>query len=232
MRECDDLSDEPGSTVERMRSWSDQLECMLAGRLPQGLVWPALADTIQRYRIPHDYFRDMIRGVTSDLEPREYRTFEELYGYCYRVASVVGMTVVHILGFRDKRALELAEKCGIAFQLTNILRDIREDAALGRVYLPSEDVQRFGANLGVYDARFVELMRFEARRARSYYKESEPLLEMVEPGGRRCLWALMQIYSRLLKRIEQSEYDVLSRRIRVPAWEKVLVVGRALAGPR
>jgi phytoene synthase len=173
----------------------------------------------------------MIEGVSSDLQPRRIATFNELYQYCYKVASVVGLTIIHIFGFESPLALELAEKCGIAFQLTNILRDVREDADRGRVYLPAEDLARFGVDAArlEHDQRFVALMRFEAARARCYYDESWPLLDLIQRRSRPSLWALMRIYSRLLERIERSNYDVLRRRISLPVWEKLTIVGRALA---
>ena len=112
----------------------------LAGHPDANPTWPAFLDSVERYRIPHQYFYEMIDGVASDLEPRAIETFDELYRYCYRVASVVGLTTIHIFGFTSPDAIPLAEKCGIAFQLTNILRDIREDAEMGRMYLPAEDL--------------------------------------------------------------------------------------------
>jgi len=231
MRFCDDLSDEEGGSRAAIERWRTELDEALAGRLPPNPIWPAFHDTVARYAIPHAYFHQMIDGVSSDLEPREIRTFEELYQYCYRVASVVGLTIIHVFGFESARALELAEKCGIAFQLTNILRDVREDAELGRVYLPSEDLERFGVESSrlEHDQHFVDLMRFEAARARSFYDESWPLLDLVHRRSRPSLWALMRIYSRLLERIERSNYDVLDRRISLPVWEKLSIVGRALA---
>src|SRR5262249_17420714 len=152
------------------------------------------------------YFREMIDGVASDLEPRHIETFDELYRYCYQVASVVGLTIIHIFGFDTRSALPLAEKCGVAFQLTNILRDIREDAARSRIYLPAEDLRRFGVTAadletGARNERFRRLMGFEAARARNYYRESMPLLDLVHPRSRPSLWALVAIYSRLLDRI-------------------------------
>ena len=183
-------------------------------------IWPAFADAVERYRIPRRYFHEMIDGILSDLEPRSVNNFDELYRYCYRVASVVGMTVIHIFGFRSPKALMLAEKCGIAFQLTNILRDVREDAVMGRVYLPHEDLERFGVTpeqlrSGVEDDSFRALMRFEAGRARAYYDESAPLMDLIEPKSRRSLWALRAIYLRLLAKIERSGYAVLKTRISV-----------------
>ncbi len=231
MRFCDDLSDEAGGSRAAIERWRAELDEALAGRLPANPLWPAFRDAVTRYAIPPLYFHQMIDGVSSDLEPRRVATFDELYQYCYKVASVVGLTIIHIFGFESPRALELAEKCGIAFQLTNILRDVREDAGLGRVYLPAEDLARFGVDPAhlQHDQRFIELMRFEAARARSYYDQSWPLLDLVQRGSRASLWALMSIYSRLLERIERSNYDVLDRRISLPAWEKLSIVGRALA---
>ena len=174
---------------------------------------------------------DMIEGVSSDLEPRRIQTFAELYDYCYHVASVVGLTIIHIFGFESPKALELAEKCGIAFQLTNILRDVKEDADKQRVYLPAEDLARFGVSPVTWEPRdkFLALMEFEARRARDYYTESAPLVGLVDAGSRGSLRALIGIYSRLLSRIVASNYDVLSRRVRVPTWEKLWVLAKSVA---
>jgi phytoene synthase len=231
MRFCDDLSDEEGGSRAAIERWRTELDEALAGRLPPNPVWPAFCDSVTRYAIPHRYFQEMIYGVSSDLEPRSIATFDELYQYCYKVASVVGLTIIHIFGFESPRALELAEKCGIAFQLTNILRDVREDADRGRTYLPWEDLARFGVDPArlEHDERFIALMRFEAARARRYYDESWPLLDLIQRRSRPSLWALMRIYSRLLERIERSNYDVLDRRISLPVWEKLSIVGRALA---
>ena len=120
-----------------------ELDAALGGNYGAHPCWPAFHDAVRRHRVPAEYFHEMIDGVSSDLEPRDIQTFDELYRYCYQVASVVGLTVVHIFGFESPRALELAEKCGIAFQLTNIIRDVKEDTARGRSYLPKEDRDRF-----------------------------------------------------------------------------------------
>ena len=194
---------------------------------------PAFHDTVTRYHIPARYFHEMIDGVASDLEPRRFETFEQLYRYCYQVASTAGLTTIHILGFNSPDALPLAEKCGIAFQLTNILRDIREDAERGRIYLPAEDLARFHAReedirSGMRAPEFIDLMDFEAGRARQYYRESQPLLGLVDHRSRASLAALISIYSRLLDRIERSNYDVFTRRISLPAWEKSWIVLRSL----
>jgi phytoene synthase len=232
MRYCDDLSDEPGATAAPIERWREDLSHALAGRVPSdGSIWEAFMDTVERYRIPHRYFYEMIDGVLSDLEPRRIQTFDELYRYCYQVASVVGLTIIHIFGFDDPQALPLAEKCGIAFQLTNILRDVREDAGRDRIYLPQEDLARFGVTaedlrVGRKTEAFARMMEFEAARARQYYDESRPLLNLVHKRSRSSLWALITIYSRLLERIRQSNYDVLARRIRLSTWEKALIVLR------
>jgi phytoene synthase len=236
MRYCDDLSDEPGAAAAPIEQWRSDLTQALAGETTSpSPLWPGFQDAVRRYRIPHQYFYEMIDGVLSDLEPRRIRTFDELYRYCYQVASVVGLTIIHIFGFESPEALPLAEKCGIAFQLTNILRDVREDAGLNRIYLPEEDLERFGVTVedlreGRKTEAFARMMDFEAARARRYYDESRPLLGLVHKGSRSSLWALITIYSSLLDRIRKSNYDVLSRRIRLSTFEKSFIVLRAMCG--
>ncbi len=240
MRQCDDLSDDPAGPVpprEAIHAWRSAADAAIEGRFGESPIWPAFHDTVTRYRIPHEYFHDMIEGVLSDLEPRRVAVFDELYRYCYQVASVVGLTVIHIFGFRGPEALPLAEKCGVAFQLTNILRDVREDAGRDRIYLPAEDLKHFGVHPrdlaeGKRTDEFVALMEFEAQRARAYYKESEPLIDMVDQHSRSSLWALIQIYSRLLQRIERTNYDVLARRVELPVREKLGIILKAAVGAR
>ncbi|HWE50312.1 MAG TPA: phytoene/squalene synthase family protein [Bryobacteraceae bacterium] len=232
MRYCDDLSDEPGATQSAMDRWRNALVEALDGHPDESPMWPAFLDSVERHKIPHEYFYSMIEGVASDLEPVHVRNFDDLYRYCYRVASVVGLTTIHIFGFTSPEAIPLAEKCGIAFQLTNILRDIKEDAALGRTYIPAEDLERFGVSEedlkdGRRSDEFGRLMDFEIERARNYYRESAPLLKLIQPNTRRSLWTLITIYSRLLERIAESKYDVLTRRISLSAVEKVWIVFRA-----
>lgn len=236
MRHCDDLSDNPAAAEAKLNEavalWRVELERALHGDVEGNPIWPAFHDTVQRYAIPHRFFHEMIDGIMSDLEPRQINSFDELYRYCYHVASVVGLTIVHIFGFESVKALLLAEKCGVAFQLTNILRDVREDAALGRIYLPLEDLKRFEVSAdqlrsGTEDDRFRALMRFEAGRARSCYEESAPLARFIEPQSRRSLWALRQIYLCLLEKIEGANYAVLSRRINVPKRTKIALLLRA-----
>ncbi len=231
MRYCDDLSDDLAlaNRRESIAGWKRDFERALAGSPDDNPLWPAFLDTVQRFRIPHEYFFEMIEGVSEDLEPRKVATFDELYRYCYRVASVVGLTVIHIFGFEDPRALELAEKCGIAFQLTNIIRDVREDVGLNRVYLPAEDLARFGVTaLDRETPEFLSMMRFEGERARRYYEESRPLIGMVTPKTRSSLWALIEIYRRLLDRLEASDFRVLEGpRVRLSTFEKLGIVIQA-----
>lgn len=241
MRSSDDLSDETAPPVaERkanMAAWRRKLEGALQGEVGDDPVLPAFHATVEKYRIPHEYFFDLIDGVSSDLEPRTFETFDQLYRYCYQVASVVGLTIIHIFGFKDPRALELAEKCGLGFQLTNILRDVREDAEMDRVYLPAEDLRRFDLDRAALlqatpeafhsDERFERLMRFEWRRAADYYEEAAPLLELVDRSSRPALWAMMAIYRGVLGRIDRLGYDVYAERARLSAFEKSWIVVRA-----
>jgi len=233
MRHADDLSDEPGATRAALEEWRGELEAALDGRFSGHPLWPAFHHTVRRFGIPHQYLREMIDGVVSDLEPRRFPTFAELYRYCYQVAAVVGLTTIYIFGFDTPSALPLAEKCGVAFQLTNILRDLREDAERGRLYLPIEDLERFGVaeedlRAGNRTKQYYELMRFESRRARAFYEDSAPLLDLIHPRSRPSLAALVTIYSRLLERIEQTNYDVFSRRVRLSALEKSWILVRSL----
>ncbi len=232
MRECDDRSDEAGASREGIEDWRRQLNATLDGSPPLHPVWPAFADTVRRYRIPPRYFHEMLDGVASDVEPRRIVTFEDLYSYCYLVASVVGLTTIHIFGFSDPRAPELAERCGIAFQLTNILRDVGEDARLGRVYLPEDDRLRHGVTEDMLASAETspQLRHLAAElgaRARAYYDESLPLIQMVDADSRPALWALIEIYSRLLQRIAKHGYDVLPRRERLSTPAKLRVLARA-----
>jgi len=236
MRYCDDISDEPdppqAARQAALERWRGAFEQALGGRYGRDPILPAFHRTMLDYAIPAGYFRELIEGVASDLTPVSYETFSELYRYCYRVASVVGMTCVHIFGFEKPEALRLAEKCGVAFQLTNILRDIPEDARQGRVYLPSEDLDRFGVSSdellnGRRGRGFRSLMEYEWKRAEGYYREAAPLLELVRPGSRAALWAMIAIYHGILHRIRSLNYDVYRRRPKLSPIEKGWIVAQA-----
>jgi len=232
MRECDDLSDEAGATRIALDGWREQLDLALDGGEVAHPIWPAFVDSVVRYRIPRSYLYDMIEGVTSDLSFSQPQSFQDLYQYCYRVAGVVGLTITHIFGFQSAKALEMAEKCGIAFQLTNILRDVGEDAGLGRSYLPMDLMQQYGVGeedlkKGKVSPRLHALLEDLGKRAREYYQFSRPMIEMVDRDSRSSLWALIEIYSRLFGRIEASGFEVLRARHRLPTWEKLSIVAMA-----
>ena len=235
MRIADDLSDEP-APVETKRAqlaaWRAGLRDALQGKYSHP-SHAALHHTMETYRIPVEYLEAVIDGVEMDLEPVAYRTFEELRLYCYRVASAVGLACIHIWGFRGDQAKEYAENAGLAFQLTNILRDLGEDAARGRVYLPQEDLARFGydpARLarGERDAAFRELMRFEVARAREFYDRAWPLVPLLAPNGRAVFLLMARTYRGLLAEIERRDYDVFSLRVRLSRWRKLLLALRVL----
>ena len=198
-------------------------------------ILPALADTMRRFHMPARYLHDLISGAEMDLAVKSYPTFDRLREYCYRVAGTVGLTCTHVFGFKDSRALDLAEKLGLAFQLTNIIRDVHEDATLGRVYLPEEDLARFNVspadfskNEGTLGAR--ELLRFEADRAFRLYQEGSELLDLVDADSRGTLWLLIHTYSALLARIESLDFAVFGERIRLSKAEKMLFIAQARFG--
>lgn len=187
-----------------------------------------LADHIRRLGIPRDYFDEIIAGVEMDLTITRYATFSDLYQYCYRVASVVGLVCLKIFGARAPEAQTYAVNLGVAFQLTNILRDLKPDGGRGRIYLPAEDLARFGYDeqellAGAYTPAFTSLMEFECRRAREYYRAAEAALP--ESDRRALLPAeiMRAIYHTILERIEASRYDVFARRITLSPPRRVAV---------
>ncbi len=198
-------------------------------------ILPALVDTMRRYHMPARYLHDLISGAEMDLTISAYPTFDRLREYCYRVAGTVGLTCTHLFGFRDPRALDFAEKLGLAFQLTNIIRDVHEDVALGRVYLPEEDLAHYGVSpqdfsksestLGIR-----ELLRFEADRAWQLYEEGSELLDLVDADSRGTLWLLVHTYNALLARIESQDFAVFGERVRLGKAEKMLFIARARFG--
>ena len=245
MRLVDDASDSPLPPADAtgecalkraaLSRWRVLLDECVAGNTSGHAILPAFADAIRRYRIPPRYFHDLISGAEMDLVDTPYPTFEALQEYCYRVAGTVGLTCIHVFGFEDPHALELAQKLGIAFQLTNILRDIASDLAIGRVYIPAEDLSRFGCSVaelkrGLVTASVRELLRFEAERAWRFYGEGSRLIGRVDADSRAALWALVRIYSSLLARIEDLDCDVFSARVRLGAAEKASILVRARVG--
>jgi squalene synthase HpnC len=239
MRLVDDVADDAGDLAAKQRGlakWRAALDCSINHEdLAVSPVLPALVDTMQRYKMPARYLHDLISGAEMDLTVRAYPTFDRLREYCYRVAGTVGLTCTHVFGFHDPRALDLAEKLGLAFQLTNIIRDAHEDYAAGRVYLPEEDLQRYGvspedfgrteATLGVR-----ELLRFEADRAWQCYEEGAELFSLIEADSRGALWLLVHTYSALLARIESLDFAVLGERVRLSRAEKMIFTAKARFG--
>ncbi|HEX4075981.1 MAG TPA: squalene synthase HpnC, partial [Candidatus Acidoferrales bacterium] len=228
MRLVDDVSDEVGDLESKRRGlaqWRAKLDEAAGGNAGGHPVLPALANTIARFEIPTRYFHDLISGAEMDLTVASYATFDRLSEYCYRVAGTVGLTCLYVFGFRDPRSPDLAERLGLAFQLTNILRDVRADFEMGRIYLPDDDIQRFGcasADLrGPLTAGLRDLLAFESERAWRLYEEGAPLVDQVDADSRATLAALIRTYSTLLSRIEERGFDVFSSRVSLSSTEKV-----------
>jgi phytoene synthase len=241
MRVTDDLGDSDAPAEMRaaqLAAWRESLRRACDEGVYDHPILPALADIVRRYGIPVRYLLDVIAGVEMDLLPAAYQTFDELARYCYHVAGAVGLACIHLWGFHDPRALDAAVDCGAAFQLTNILRDLGEDAVRGRTYLPIEDLDRFhiaADELAAHsrsdiqrDARFEQLMRFEVSRAREYYSRARMLFDYLDSPGKPILEAMLRIYGGLLDEIERRRYDVFSRRVSLSRGRKLLIAGDVL----
>ena len=227
-RLVDNVSDEPGDVESKRRGlahWRALLDEMAIGKTDGHAILPALADTISRYAIPTRHFHDLILGAEMDLTHPSYATFDRLSEYCYRVAGTVGLTCLHVFGFSDPKAPDLAERLGLAFQLTNIIRDVRSDFEMDRIYLPQEDLHRFHCASedlrGPITPQLRELLEFEANRAWQFYREGAVLIEKVDADSRATLWALIRTYSGVLARIEERDFDVFSSRVSLSGAEKV-----------
>ena len=253
MRRCDDLSDDPTlpprERRSRLEAWLDAFHHAQAGEPTDDAILLALTDTQRRYQIPAELLDQLAFGTLMDVPDSapegpsqeagsassslivQYRSFKDLYLYCYHVASVVGLVCIKIFGYRDANAEHLAERCGIAFQLTNIIRDVREDAAMGRVYLPLEDLHKFeltpGDLQGTPDrARLRSLLEMEADRASEFYKSGHELIPLVNEDSQPALWVLVTIYQRLLEKISQKHFDVFAGRVRLSTFEKLSVLAK------
>ena len=251
MRRCDDLSDDATLPLRERRAkleaWLDAFHRAQAGEPTDDAILLALTDTQRRYQIPAELLDQLAFGTLMDVPESEetteqaagteqelviqYRTFKDLYLYCYHVASVVGLVCIKIFGYRDPNAEHLAERCGIAFQLTNIIRDVKEDAQMGRAYLPLEDLQRFeltpdDLRSSPDRGRLRSLLTMEADRARDFYKSGHELIPLVNEDSQPALWVLVTIYQRLLEKIAQKQYDVYAGKIRLTTFEKVSVLGK------
>jgi len=233
-RLCDDVADGDLPLAEKARlleEYRRELDICLAG-MPRGPVFIALADAIDRYRIPPHHFHELINGVEMDLNRRRYETFAELYDYCYRVAAVVGLISIEIFGYREPPlARTYAVDLGVALQLTNILRDIKEDGARGRIYIPLEEMRRFGyseADLlqGRANEAFLRLMDFQVRRARHYFQRGRRLLPLLPLRSRACVAVLQGIYAAILDRIAARPQAVFEGRVALTAAEKLALTGK------
>lgn len=249
MRRCDDITDDPAVSLPERRQkldiWLAELHRAQQGHPTDDPILLALTDAQRRHAIPAGLLDELAHGTAMDVEEFEmavhnsttpgltvqYHTFEDLRLYCYRVASVVGLVCIHIFGYRDPAAEQLAERCGLAFQLTNIIRDVREDAGMGRVYLPAEDLVKFSLSaqelLASPDpARFRPLLALEADRAREFYAAGEELIPYVSEDSQPALWVLITIYRSLLEKIARKQYDVFSGKISLTTAEKLRVLAK------
>jgi phytoene synthase len=246
MRRCDDITDDNNLSLSDRRNklaeWLDCVHRALAGYPTDDALLLALADTQRRYQIPIGLLDQLAYGTAADVEqepgspengpglaPR-YRTFEELRQYCYGVASVVGLVCIKIFGYRDPAAEALAEKCGLAFQLTNIIRDVKEDVGMGRLYFPEEDLMEFGLSAADFAtseaARLAPLLAKQAERAREGYRAGEELIPLVNEDSQPALWVLITIYRRLLEKIVSRNYDVFTERVALSVREKLTILGK------
>jgi phytoene synthase len=247
MRRADDLADDESCSVaarrENLDEWLTAWRAVCAGASTEDPVFLAVRDATTRFAIPLSLLDELVAGVTMDLDradtgaPDTYATFDDLYRYCYLVASVVGLVCIHIFGYKDARAEKFAEETGIAFQLTNILRDVAEDAARNRVYLPLEDLAAHGVTLESLlhradgsppTANERALLEAIAQRAEYYYRSAEALLPFIDPESRPAMKVLVAVYHALLKRIERADYDVCSQRASVPLRQKLAILAVGL----
>ena len=239
MRRADDISDSAGEPRDKqtaLKSWRTRLDDALEGNYNGNRILPAFHHAVERYEIPAEYFHDLLSGAEMDLSVRRYETFDLLRRYCYCVAGTVGLCCVRVFGFQDPEALDLAPRLGIAFQLTNILRDVREDFGMGRIYLPQEDLALYGCaeeRLGDQAAspEFVSVMKFETARAWKFYEEGVRLQGLISRDSQAALWTLTRIYSGVLRKVETIDYDVLAKpRPGLSRMEKAWIMLRAGTG--
>ena len=229
-RHSDDIADTPGplySKREQLKRWRDELANCYGGN-PNALITRALWHTIQKYPIPRRYFEELLTGVEMDLTVRRYTSFDDLKVYCYRVASAVGLACLEIFGYRHDGVRRYAGNLGIALQLTNIMRDVREDAERGRIYLPQQDLLAFGVTENDvlrqrYSASFAALMRFQQDRILAHYRQAASSLL---PGDRAGLMApeiMAAIYRATLQKMRRRDFNVFRRPIRLSGLRKICI---------
>ena len=235
-RLCDDIADEDLPLEEKRRRFAEtrgMLKDSGAGAA-ESPVFNALGDACAKFDIPIRLLEEVIEGVEIDLVKSRFDTFDDLREYCYKVASVVGLICIEVFGYEDPEAREYAVDMGLAMQLTNILRDVREDAERGRIYLPLDEMASFGYTeqelfQGVVNEPFRELMRLQASRARAYFANSRKLMPLLEPRSRACPSVLHALYSRVLDRIERADFDVFAERIGLSRTEKLFLMAKLWA---
>lgn len=234
-RESDDLSDDESisNRAERLAEWRGLVRNKPANFKP-GSILPAFYDSVDKYAIPHNYFEELLDGTTSDLSVTRYQHFDDLYEYCYKVASTVGLVCLYVFGFDGSReALEQAEARGVAFQLTNILRDVKEDGERGRIYLPLEDLERFQISesdflSGKDSPEMRDFLDFQIQRAKKYYEKSAPLPIRVDSESRPSLDAMTDIYRTLLDKVEKMGSGVFKERASLSKLEKLALAGKTV----
>lgn len=232
-REVDDVVDEcsdPGVARMKLEWWRQEVERLFTGQ-PQHPVAQALAPWLERFDLPQEHFREIIDGMEMDLDIHDYPDFRTLSLYCYRVAAVVGLMAAEIFGYANRQTRQYANDLGMAFQLTNILRDVNEDAQRGRIYLPAEDRETFEVSredllMGRETEGMRSLFAFEADRARDYYRRALEGLPEEDRYAQRSGVIMAAIYQRLLDRMDADGYRVMTRRYRLPAWRKLWVAWR------
>lgn len=235
-RLCDDIADEELSLevkIDQLAETRQRLADAFVGKA-QELVFIALQDAFREFNIPLEYFEDVTRGVEMDLTQTRYRTFDELQSYCYKVACSVGLICIQVFGYNDSQAKDHAINLGLAMQLTNILRDIKEDAHRGRIYIPLDEIEAFGYSeeelqQGVINEQFRALMAFQVKRARHYFETSKRLLPLLSMRSRACPGVLGGLYSGVLDRIESAGYDVFDRRIGLSTPQKLMLTAKLWA---
>lgn len=235
-RYCDDVADEELASDEKNRLFAELRHDLAESRSgnSDGPVLQALQDASQAFGIPYEYYEEVIEGVEMDLVKTRFADFEELKAYCYKVASVVGLICIEVFGYEDQNAREYAVDLGIAMQITNILRDVREDAERDRIYLPQDDMAMFGYSErelmeGVVNDAFRNLMAYQVQRARRYFESGKRLFPLLPSESRACPMMLHAVYSGVLDRIEESGYNVFERRIGLSKPEKLLMLARLWA---
>lgn len=247
MRKADDLADDETRTIEQRRAlmveWGNAWRAAKHAPEATDPVFVALSDTQRRYGIPDELLEELVRGTTMDLAPRRasanglqtYATFEDLYAYCYLVASVVGLVCIRIFGYRDERAEKLAEETGVAFQLTNVLRDVKEDVERDRVYLPMEMMEEFGVPLdrlralahgGAMAEGERSLLATLGIQAEKYYMSGRKLIPLLDRDSRAAMWVLLTIYHGLLRQIAARKMDVFTARVSVSTTRKLWILLR------